>query len=238
MLAPLLPLPIPEPLAKGLPGCGFPRPWSVYRWLAGEHAVVERVADLTRFASDLADFLTALYKIDPVGGPTAGRHSFFRGGPLSTLDRETREAIATLKGEIDTDAASEAWEAALAATWRGPSVWVHGDVTASNLLVHEGHLSAVVDFGCSAIGDPACDVVMAWTFFFGDSREGFRDRLPLDEATWARGRGWALWKALITLVDALERNEAEPEDASLRCGWRLSARQVIDEVLVDHSCLA
>lgn len=235
VLAPHLPLPIPEPLAKGAPGCGFSRPWSVYRWLGGEHATVERVADLNRFAIDLADFLAALYTIDPARGPAPGTQNFFRGGPLSTYDSETREGISALKAEIDTDAATAVWEAALAATWRGPSVWVHGDVTAANLLVVGGRLSAVIDFGCSAVGDPACDVTMAWTFFFGDSREAFRSRLPLDEGTWARGRGWALWKAIITLVEVLKANGARTDLASLRFGWRLSAREVIEEVLADHS---
>src|SRR3989454_4095275 len=116
ILAPQLPLPIPRPLAKGIPGSGFPRPWSVYRWLAGRHATMDRVGDISRFATDLADFLAAVYKIDPAGGPEPGKHNFFRGGPLTTHDSETTEAISDLKGEIDTDAATEGWGAALAAT--------------------------------------------------------------------------------------------------------------------------
>jgi aminoglycoside phosphotransferase (APT) family kinase protein len=238
ILAPQPPLPIPVPHAKGVPGCGFPRPWSVYRWLAGEPATVERVADLNRFATGLADFLAALYKIDPAGGPEPGKHNFFRGGPLATYDSEARDAISALNGEVDTDAATEVWEAALAATRHGPSVWIHGDVTTSNLLVVDGRLSAVVDFGCSGVGDPACDVTIAWTFFFGDSRKAFRDRLPLDDGTWARGRGWALWKAMTTLVQALEANGAQADLAGLSMGWRLSARHIIDEVLADHSRLS
>src|SRR5688572_1175972 len=83
VLAPRLPLPVPRPLAKGSPGSGFPRPWSVYRWLAGEHTTTDRVADLDRFARDLADFLAALYRIDPASGPEPGEHNFFRGGPLT-----------------------------------------------------------------------------------------------------------------------------------------------------------
>jgi aminoglycoside phosphotransferase (APT) family kinase protein len=235
ILAPRLPLPIPAPLAKGAPGCGFPRPWSVYRWLAGEHATVERVADLDRFATNLADFLAALYDIDPAGGPAPGGHNFFRGGPLTTYDSEVREAMSLLSTDIDTDGATEVWEAALAATWHGAPVWIHGDVTAANLLVVDGRLSAIIDFGCSGVGDPACDVTMAWTFFFGDSREAFRDRLGLDDATWARGRGWALWKAQNTLVNALKGKGPEADIAVRMFGWRLSARDVIEEVLADHS---
>jgi aminoglycoside phosphotransferase (APT) family kinase protein len=238
ILAPQLPLPIPRPLAKGIPGSGFPRPWSVYRWLAGQYATMDRVRDLSRFATDLADFLAALYRIDPADGPEPGENNFFRGGPLTIYDTETREAISALKAEIDTAGATEVWDAALAATWHGPAVWMHGDVTAANLLVVEGRLSAVVDFGCSAVGDPACDLTMAWTFFSGDSREVFRNGLSLDESTWARGRGWALWKALITLVQALKLDDAQADLASLRFGWRVSARHVIDEVLADHSRVA
>jgi len=199
---------------------------------------MDRVRDLNRFATDLAGFLAALYKIDPAGGPEPGKHNFFRGGPLTTLDTETREAISALKAEIDTDTATEVWDAALAATWHGPSVWIHGDITAANLLVVDGRLGAVVDFGCAGVGDPACDVTIAWTFFFGDSRKVFRNGLPLDEGTWARGRGWALSKALITLVQALKVDDAQADLASLRFGWRLNARHVIDEVLADHSRLA
>jgi aminoglycoside phosphotransferase (APT) family kinase protein len=233
VLARHLPLPIPEPLAKGVPGSGFPRPWSVYRWRRGEHATVERVSDLDRLATDLGDFLAALYAIDPAGGPPSGRHNFFRGGPLTTYDRETRQAIATLEDELDPDAATEVWEAALAATWHGPPVWIHGDVTAANLLVVDGRLSAVIDFGCSGVGDPACDLTIAWTFFFGESRDTFRNRLPLDDGTWVRGRGWALWKALITHV-ALRANGAQTDLAASRFGWRLSSRRVIEDVLADH----
>jgi aminoglycoside phosphotransferase (APT) family kinase protein len=238
LLAPQLPLPIPEPLAKGTPGRGFPRPWSVYRWLPGEPATIDRVPDLGRLATDLADFLAALYAIDPTEGPVAGEHSFFRGGPLTTYERDTREAIAALDGEIDTDAATEVWEAALAAPWHGPPVWVHGDMTASNLLVVDGRLSAVIDFGCSAIGDPACDVAIAWTFFHGDSRDAFRSRLPVDDATWARGRGWALWKALITLVQARSADAGAEEVAGRRFGWRLTARHVVEEIIANWTAMA
>lgn len=224
ILAPHLPLSIPQPLAKGVPAHGYPRQWSIYRWLVGDPATIERIADLGRFATELADFLTALYRIDPTGGPPPGRHNFFRGGQLATYDSETRDAIAALDTEIDARLATDVWEAALGATWNGPAVWFHGDVSAGNLLVDDGRLVAVIDFGCSGVGDPACDVTIAWTLFFGEGRETFRARLGLDDATWARGRGWALWKALIMLVPALKVN---PEEAK----W---VRRVIDAVLAEH----
>ncbi|HEV3478137.1 MAG TPA: aminoglycoside phosphotransferase family protein [Gaiellaceae bacterium] len=231
ILATHLPVQIPQPVVKGAPAREFPRPWSVYRWLPGEHATVERVANLTRFAADLAEFLRALQQIEPAG-PAAGTHNFFRGGELAVYDGEARETAFALHGEIDAHAAAEVWETALAATWSGSPVWVHGDVTASNLLVVDGRLSAVIDFGCAAVGDPACDLTITWTFFSGESREAFRERLPLDERTWARARGWALWKAQLTLVKALQGTE---EDAARRFGWRLDAREVVEEVLADHA---
>lgn len=224
-------MPIPQPVAKGEPALGFPRPWSVYRWLPGEVATVERVADLKLFSADLADFLAALYGIDAAGGPPAGAHSFFRGGPLATYDAETREATALLDGVIDAHDATATWDAALAASWNERPVWVHGDIVASNLLVADRRLVAVIDFGCCAVGDPACDLAIAWTFFDAESRRVFRERVPLDDGTWTRGRGWALWKALITLA----KDGADADRAARRMGWRVGAREVIAAILADDS---
>jgi len=223
-LAPHLPLPIPVALAMGEPGEGYPWHWSVYRWLDGEVATVERIIDMRQFAATLARFLTALQRTDPTGGPPPGPHNFYRGGPLTVYDAETRRAIEVLEGHIDQDAATAVWEAALGATWDGPPVWVHGDVAVGNLLVKEGRLSAVIDFGCSGVGDPACDLVIAWTFLSGESRETFRAGVPVDSAAWARGRGWALWKALITLAGWMNDDPLKAEEA----------RRVITEVLTDH----
>jgi len=194
--APHLPLPIPEPVAVGAPGEGYPWPWSINRWLEGEPAI-GGVADLTAFARDVGGFLAALQAIDVSDGPAAGPHSFWRGGPIATYDADTRVAIAKLGDRIDGGAATEVWDVALGAIWAGPPVWVHGDVAVANLLLRDGRLSAVIDFGCCAVGDPACDLVLAWTLFEGESRAAFRAALPLAEATWVRARGWALWKASI-----------------------------------------
>jgi len=143
---------------------------------------------------------------------------------VSVWDGEARQALKALDGEIDTVLAAPVWEEALAAEWDGKPVWVHGDVADGNLLTEHGRLSAVIDFGCCAVGDPACDTVIAWTYFSGESREVFKQRLPVDRATWARGRGWALWKAMIVLVEALRD---DPEDA-----W--ATKKVITEVLSDN----
>ena len=233
ILARRLPLPIPEPVAIGAPGGGFPRPWSIYRWIGGDDATVDRIADLSVFAADLARFLAALYAIDPSGGPPPGAHNFFRGGPVDTYDAQLRGSIRLLADQIDAEAATEVWEAALAHRWDQPPVWMHGDVTASNLLVADGELRAVIDFGCCAVGDPACDLVMAWTLFDGENRAAFRSELPFDDATWARGRGWALWKALTTLAHE-QRGGPHADAAARRFGWRTDAREVIDLVVADH----
>jgi aminoglycoside phosphotransferase (APT) family kinase protein len=232
-LAPQLPLPIPEPIARGRPSEIFPRPWSIYRWIDGNHAEADRIADLSEFARDLAAFLTALYAIDAREGPAAGEHSFFRGAPPEVYDAQSRQAIAILGDEIDGSTATEAWEAALAGAWDRAPVWVHGDIAPSNLVLVNGRLAAVIDFGCAAVGDPACDVVIAWTFFSGESKEALRGGLGLDEATWARGRGWALWKALITLAHE-KRGGPDADATARRGGWRFGTRDVLMAVLADH----
>ena len=205
VLAPRLPLPIPAPLAQGAPAEGYPYAWSVYRWLDGEIASERRIGDLTTFATTLAGFLVALRRVDASDGPGPGRHSFFRGGPLETYADETINAIEALGDEIDGEAARRVWDDALAAAWDGEPVWFHGDVAEGNLLLRDGRLAAVIDFGTSGVGDPACDAVIAWTLLSGQSRDAFRAALGVDPGTWSRGRGWGLWKALITLAGELTR---------------------------------
>ena len=198
VLAPHLPLPVPEPVALGEPTEEYPHRWSVRPWLPGDTARADRIEDPVRFAEDLAEFLRSLWSVDPHEGPRAGVHSFFRGCPPAHYDDETRAALARLDDRVDAGRATAVWDAALAATWTGAPVWFHGDVANGNLLVRDGVLSAVIDFGTSGVGDPACDLVIAWTFFSGDARTAFRDAVDQDADTWARARGWTLWKALIT----------------------------------------
>ena len=221
-LAPRLPLPIPTPVAMGEPDLGYPWRWAILKWIDGEIAARESIDGRERFARELAGFLRALRAVGAENGPSAGAHNFFRGGPLSTYDGEVREAIAGLSHRIDGPSASEVWESALASTWHGPPVWVHGDVAASNLLVRDGRLAAVIDFGSCAVGDPACDLVIAWTLLRASERAAFRDEVELDRDTWRRARGWALWKALILM------HRAEGPASSVR-----EARRVFGEVMAD-----
>jgi aminoglycoside phosphotransferase (APT) family kinase protein len=204
-LAPHLPLTVPAPVGRGLPDAGYPWSWGVYRWLDGVEATIDRLADPRDAATDLARFLLALQGIDATDGPRPSG----RGGPLVGRDRDTRAAIAALDGEVDIDAVTAAWDAALAVPpWSGPPVWVHGDLAPGNLLVASGRLSAVIDFACLSVGDPACDLLVAWNLFTGDARAAFRAALQVDDDTWARGRGWALSVALIQLPYYLHTNPA------------------------------
>jgi aminoglycoside phosphotransferase (APT) family kinase protein len=219
MLAPLLPVSIPVPLAKGAPAEGYPWEWGVYPWLAGENPTPQGVSE--SLATDVAEFVEALHRVDLRDGPLA-----FRGAPLATRDKPTREAIDALEGMIDTDAATAAWEAALEAPeWSGPPVWVHSDVLPGNLLVQGGRLTGVIDFSGIGVGDPACDLMIAWALFSGENREAFRAALTVDDATWARGRGHALSQALLFVPYYLHTNPV---------GVR-TARRAIDEVLADRS---
>ena len=224
-LAPMLPLPIPVPVAVGLPGEGYPWPWAVYRWLTGEPAAAGVLGHPHRTARVLGEFVVALQHVDPGDGPSPGEHNFYRGGPLGDRDRHVREAIRALSGSIETTAVTSAWEAALdAAVWEGPPAWIHGDLHAGNLLVDRGVVTAVLDFGGLAVADPACDLMVAWTFLPAGARAAFRATVLCDDASWVRGRGWALSMALIAIPYYLTRNPP----------FAAEARRWLDEVLADR----
>ena len=223
-LAPLVSCALPTPVAKGRPSRMYPFSWSVYGWLEGENppgGVAGR--DLAR---DLARFVKTLQSVDLPGGPAHGGENFGRGEPLARRDTATRAAIAQLDGEVDVLAVTAAWEHALAApVWEGPPVWLHGDLTTENILTREGRLAAVLDFGCLGVGDPACDLMVAWSLMTAEDREVFRVEVGVDDGTWARGRGWALSTALIALP---YYGETHPPRAA-------NARYRIAEALCDLS---
>ena len=215
-LAASLPLPIPAVQGIGRPSERFPAPWSVYGWLEGEPVASTPIDDPVRFAADLAAFLVALRSIDASAGPQPGLHSAFRGGPVAHWDAEIKDLLHRVHGR-ERDLARGIWRDALDARFSGPPVWFHGDVSVNNLLVRDGALAAVIDFGCSAVGDPACDTTIVWTWLSGAARDVYRSELGLDDAAWARGRGWALWKGLIMITNK------PPGQAEL-------ARHVLDEL--------
>lgn len=227
-LAPALPVAVPPVLGLGEPGEGYPYPWSIRGWLPGETANRAPIADRSRFAASVAGFLRALQRCDTDGAPVAGEHSWYRGASPAYYDDETRQCLAALTEVVDTERATRVWEAALAAEWRGAPVWFHGDVAAGNLLVSGGDLTAVIDFGTSGVGDPACDLVIAWTEFRGESRHVFRAATGQDDGTWARARGWLLWKSLLVLSQALGTDPAQAA----------AQGRLIDDVLADHDHFA
>jgi aminoglycoside phosphotransferase (APT) family kinase protein len=197
ILAKKLSTPISEPLAKGLPSDDYSFPWSVNKWLDGETLALENIDNLNQFANELGRFLVDLQSIDATGGPLAGEHNFYRGGDIVVYDEECRDAINNMN-TFNKHLLKEIWELALASKWGNEPVWVHGDIAPGNILIKNGKMCAVIDFGILGVGDPSCDAAMAWTFFDESSRNVFKTALNFDGETWNRARGWALWKALIT----------------------------------------
>ncbi|WP_433515493.1 aminoglycoside phosphotransferase family protein [Nonomuraea sp. CA-143628] len=211
-LAPHLPLALPVQLAMGRPAEGYPYDWSVYEWLPGANAN-GTIDDLDQAAVDLAAFVAALRQVTTAGAPPRSPHS--RGGPLAESDASVRQAIVQLGDRIDGDATLRSWQESLdAPVWDGPELWLHGDLLPGNLLVVDGRLSAVIDFGGLNVGDPACDLQPAWNVFAGESRRLFRRELGVDDASWVRGRGWALAQAVIALPYYWETNPGMIRQAS------------------------
>ncbi len=211
LLAPFMPFPIPCPLAMGNPSKHYPWHWSIYRWIKGESANNLSAENLNFgvLASQLAHFLNELHKIDTKDGPLAGDHNFYRGGSLSVYDTETRSSILELQDFIDAKTITSIWEKALSSQWDKNPLWIHGDLSAGNILIKEHELTAVIDFGGMGVGDPACDLGIAWTFLTSESRGIFKSNWDLDQETWDRACGWVLWKALITLVSIKDKTSLE-----------------------------
>ncbi|HEY8776444.1 MAG TPA: aminoglycoside phosphotransferase family protein [Gaiellaceae bacterium] len=211
-LAPHLPLAVPVQLALGQPAESYPFEWSIYEWLPGENAN-STIDDLAQAAVDLAAFVKALRRVDTADADPRPRGA--RGGPLADLDEVVRRSIAELGDRIDGRAALRSWEESLnASAWDGEDVWVHGDLLPGNLLVVDGHLSGVIDFGCLNVGDPACDLQPAWNVFADDNRARYRAELEADDASWLRGRGWALFQAVVALPYYWDTNPGMIRQAS------------------------
>jgi aminoglycoside phosphotransferase (APT) family kinase protein len=187
-----LPATLPEPLAVGEAACGYPYPWLVYRWIEGIDALSVPVADWADLVGPVAAFVIALQAVDTTGAPPAGT----RAGPLASVDSPTRAAIEHLAATIDVARARAVWEEALAADpWAGPGVWVHGDLLPGNVLLRSGSLAGIIDWSAAGVGDPACEAMLGWAMP-APARAAYRKALRFDDATWARGRGWALQQAV------------------------------------------
>ena len=213
VLAPHLPVAVPAPLALGAPAEGYPWDWAVYSWLEGENPTLGDTVE----PGDLVRLVQAFHRLDlPDAPPTR------RGAPLATQDEWARAALLDLDGMIDTEAATALWERALQTpSWSGPPTWLHGDLLPGNLLVRNRRLTGLLDFALVGVGDPACDLIVAWSVLRGDAREFFRRELGVDDATWARGRGWAVSMALVALPYYKDTNP----------GFAAIARHVIGETL-------
>ncbi len=218
-----LPLPVPRPIAIGHSEKIYPWNWSVLQWVEGNNFDFKQISNKKRFAWDLTEFLNALYSLETTNGPLPGPHNFFRGNHPEIYEIDTLQAILKLKEIIDEDKVLEIWNSSKGSKWEKEPVWFHGDLSQDNLLVKDGKLYGVIDLGLT-IGDPACDLVVAWTIFSGESRSIFKKRLNFDKPTWARARCWTLWKALISLKEIA--NSGSPAEKRIK--------KIIRDVIEDH----
>lgn len=219
VLAPHLPVRVPRPVAAGHADGAYPFPWAIFEWVDGEVYADELVDDEVQAATELAEFVRCLQRIDPVvGAPAAGRR------PLRELDAGTRESIEASRGVIDAGAALAAWRRAVEApAWRGTPVWIHTDLLRPNLLVRDGRLHAVIDFGGVGLGDPAADVIAAWSVFGPAGRAAYRRVLDVDDETWGRARGFALHQAAAII----------PYYATTNPGFVTLAKRTVEQVILD-----
>lgn len=222
-LAPYLTISIPVPIKMGIPSKLYPYHFSIYKWLPGT-SINLLVLDndcLEKLAFDLAKFLKELQSINSIDGPAPGLHNWWRGDHVSVYDQGAREQITKLSGVIDKDKAINLWERACQTKWNNKPVWIHGDFAIGNMLIQNGKLSAIIDCGGMGVGDPASDLVIAWTFLKDTARGIFIKEMALDENTWLRAKAWALWKATFELCEIADQNSPE---ASIH-------KKIIEEVL-------
>lgn len=215
----VLPIAVPEPVAVGEPGAGYAGPWTVYRWIPGDTASPHSIGDGNALARDLAGFLRALHGIETGGRSWDGRS---RGGPLSASDDDVRRALAESTGLTDTAGVARAWSRSLDAPRDDAGdVWLHADLMPGNLLVRDGRLAAVIDLEAVCVGDPAVDLMPAWNLLPAQARETYRQALGVEDATWERGRGWAIIQGIVALPYYVHTNRVMAE----------TARRTLDAVL-------
>jgi aminoglycoside phosphotransferase (APT) family kinase protein len=210
-LANRLSVSIPAPIKMGKPSADYPYPFSIYKWLSGKSINLLTLTDQEKeqLAFDMAKFLKELQAIMDIKGPEPGQHNWWRGDHVSVYDKGAREQIAELAEIIDAGQALALWDKASATRWNKQPIWIHGDFAIGNILMDSGKLSAVIDFGGAAVGDPAGDLVIAWTYLSGKARETFISKMDMDPDTWIRARAWVLWKATFELCQITDKNSPE-----------------------------
>ena len=222
-LAKRLSIRIPAPIKMGKPSADYPYPFSIYKWLSGKSINLLTLTDKEKeqLTFDLSKFLKELQSISDIEGPEPGQHNWWRGDHVSVYDKGAREQIAELAEIIDVTRALALWDKACATKWDKQPIWIHGDFAIGNILMDSGKLSAVIDFGGVAVGEPACDLVIAWTYLSGKAREIFISEMNMDPDTWLRARAWALWKATFELCQITDKNSPEAQ----------VQKRIIDEVM-------
>lgn len=191
-LAPHVSIRIPQPVAQGKPSADYPFRWAIYEWLAGAPFAPEIDGATLAHAERLATFISELRQIDTADAPRSTRDR-----PLQQADLSIADAIEFLADQFDPTLLQHIWTTCVnIPPYHGEGVWLHGDLIPTNLLVENGMLTAVIDFGLVAVGDPAVDYIPAWAVLRGDARHRFRALLDIDEASWQRGRGFAFSQAL------------------------------------------
>jgi len=223
-LAPHLNVNIPVLIKMGMSSKNYPYPFSIYKWLEGTsiNLLTLSTGEMDRVAFDLAKFLKELQSIDDVDGPVPGQHNWWRGSHISVYDKGAREQIAALSTSIYQGKAIDLWKRASKTKWDKPPVWIHGDFASGNMLIKDGKLSAIIDFGGICLGDPACDLVIAWTFLKDNARDIFIREMALNEDTWLRAKAWALWKATFELCQIADKNSPEA----------LIQKRIIEEAII------
>jgi aminoglycoside phosphotransferase (APT) family kinase protein len=202
-LAPGLSLPVPAPVRTGRPepAC-YPWPWSIVPYLTGEPAAVAPPRDTGKAAAALGRFLGELHQAAPSSAPA----NPYRGIPLADREETDTRNLDKLTGHVDRERVLAIWDAARTARrWEEPPMWLHGDLHPLNILVHNGELAGVIDFGDLTAGDPATDLSVAWMLFDDPAdRDRFHAAYGTDDATWLRASGWAITFALVYLAHSAD----------------------------------
>ena len=197
-LADKLSMPIRKPLFLGKANSDYPYSFLINQWIDGEELNDNNIVSKSDIAQSLGKFLKSLQNIDPSNGPIAGEHNFFRGGNLKVYESMVWDSSKRLKDVFPKEVIESLWNLATESQYEGKSFWIHGDMASGNVLIKDNRINGIIDFGQLGVGDPACDYVMAWTYFESDSKRVFLEELQCDTNMKNRAMGWALWKALIT----------------------------------------